>query len=1039
MFFGFLHRVIGAVGHAFGHIPHLFHMHHPLITIFAGHRVVAIFVTVTTTIVIGVGGVTIIIGPTNGDTTPQIPGQEQTTPTPKPEKTPTREDKIRTWWHENGVKDAEKPLANNEVRESPFYSVSVSAVDGTDSDNSSFTYMSIPRNGNPMRSDLNDDGAKFQADNHVTMSWSSFEYDTDVYVDVTLQTGAKLTDVNQVTVRPAKANIEKKLLSDKTVRLYIPQNNDGYRLSVEFAPELMDVYRYQGGLTLEGGEGHEYVGTEPKNSMLLFAQPWASRVDPTTIPTEADGTITYVTPGEVTNLDTVDTDIVYFKAGTYWMTNKYSANLPDRVKWVYFEPGAFVKGAFQFGVNENITNYKVTGYGVLSSEQYLYETDMSNGYKTLEHKDGANCHATCVKALKFTSTTPHQVLDLQGVTIKEPSYHSFVEYGFRPADPEKGSMSDAEFAEAVARNSAIEGANEQSFSQRVRNYQQVGSWYWQTDGMELYPGSSMKSSFFHTNDDAMKLYHSNVDVSNVVVWKNDNGPVFQWGWNYRNTENVKVDGTTVVHSLMNNSGATNTCVFNSSPHWNGGAFDYSDPSTTLKNWTISNTVVEGSVNCGFRIYALSNMENFKIINFHVDSWNGQPEANVVSRLTRPANKAGKKVTIGNETVDHNGIEIRNFSVGDTFVTKAGGNWASNELGRLDFDADCWDNWNATADGKPENMPTLSVEGLKDQESLDSRHLSFKGATDGNRVVVTVNGANTELPVVDGAFSADLTLDRAINSVRVSAYSPENTVSRASYTIYSFGDKIGTLSDPSGDDFGAGTVVYPKSENFNPGSFDLLETSVYRDNDHYQFVTRMGAPVNNPWGMNQMSTQRLNIYIRSEANTSTDVTPLLAGTNTFANGGWDYVLIADGRSESLPYNMGVYDNAGKLKGEVTLKVAGDRIMMSVDRRALDGVDLAKASYQVSIYSSSEDGEGVGNVRPIYSAECYAGGKGCPDFVKNFRFGGGKGIFTNESPYDSDTTDSNAIDIISGAIEQSKALSVNEDGKVVVPFVGFDARH
>ena len=120
MFFGFLHRVFGAVGHAFGHIPHLFHMHHPLITIFGAHRVVAIFVTVTTTIVIGVGGVTIIIGPTNGDTTPQIPGQEQTTPTPKPEKTPTREDKIRTWWHENGVKDAEKPLANDEVRQSPF-------------------------------------------------------------------------------------------------------------------------------------------------------------------------------------------------------------------------------------------------------------------------------------------------------------------------------------------------------------------------------------------------------------------------------------------------------------------------------------------------------------------------------------------------------------------------------------------------------------------------------------------------------------------------------------------------------------------------------------------------------------------------------------------------------------------------------------------------------------------------------------------------------------------------------------------------------
>ncbi len=42
-----------------------------------------------------------------------------------------------------------------------------------------FTYVD-PRNGNPMRSDLNVDGAKFQADNHVTMGWSSFEYGTDV-------------------------------------------------------------------------------------------------------------------------------------------------------------------------------------------------------------------------------------------------------------------------------------------------------------------------------------------------------------------------------------------------------------------------------------------------------------------------------------------------------------------------------------------------------------------------------------------------------------------------------------------------------------------------------------------------------------------------------------------------------------------------------------------------------------------------------------------------------------------------------------------
>lgn len=238
-----------------------------------------------------------------------------------------------------------------------------------------------------------------------------------------------------------------------------------------------------------------------------------------------------------------DAEILYFGPGTYWMGSDAQAELPPTVRWVYLAPGAVVKGAFRFtkgaGNTERVdyqTDYRVTGYGVLSGEQYVYEADTANGFK---HKAADNCHATCVKPLYFHSVDAQQKLTLQGVTIKEPSYHSFVVYG-----------------------------NEDAFAMDVSNYQQVGAWYWQTDGLELYTGSTMRSTFFHANDDVLKLDHSNVSVKDTVVRKGRNGPVVQWGWEPRSIDGVSVDGTAVIHNRMfSRNVAHNTCVFNSSTHW----------------------------------------------------------------------------------------------------------------------------------------------------------------------------------------------------------------------------------------------------------------------------------------------------------------------------------------------------------------------------------------------------------------------------------------------------------------------------------------
>ena len=110
----------------------------------------------------------------------------------------------------------------------------------------------------------------------------------------------------------------------------------------------------------------------------------------------------------------------------------------------------------------------------------------------------------------------------------------------------------------------------------------------------------------------------------------------------------------------------------------------------------------------------------------------------------------------------------------------------------------------------------------------------------------------------------------------------------------------------------------------------------------------------------------------------------------------------------------------------------KIIASVPASALTGLDLSTAGYQVSMFSDAEDGEGIGNIRPVYSADC-ARGIGCPSFVGPYRVGGGAGDWTDAiASRDTDTSDSNALDIISGNESQSEVMDWTK-GPVVAPYV------
>lgn len=340
-----------------------------------------------------------------------------------------------------------------------------------------------------------------------------------------------------------------------------------------------------------------------------------------------------------------------------------------------------------------------------------------------------------------------------------------------------------------------------------------------------------------------------------------------------------------------------------------------------------------------------------------------------------------------------------------------------------------------ATGKTLTVPDLNVTSPADASTASSREVHVAGTTTAASVYVSVNGNKQQIPVNGGAFDSIVTLPGISNQIIVAAVAADGGTAQTELNVQAFGQRLGGIADRAGDDNGSGSYVYPTDGAFNSGSFDLTNFDVYRDGDNVNLVAKTAGAINNPWGGNGMSTQRLNIYIHDPASTSTASTPLLPGTNTNATGAWTQAIVADGRHQTSTFGEGIYGPDLKRTGDAALQVIAPthQIVVTVPASTFGAVDPAKAMYQVSMFGDADDGEGIGNVRPVYSKTCWDGGSGCPWFVKQYRFGGGAGNWDGGIPtQDTDVSDSNAIDMLTGGASQSAIMDWTK-GPVTAPFV------
>jgi hypothetical protein len=340
-----------------------------------------------------------------------------------------------------------------------------------------------------------------------------------------------------------------------------------------------------------------------------------------------------------------------------------------------------------------------------------------------------------------------------------------------------------------------------------------------------------------------------------------------------------------------------------------------------------------------------------------------------------------------------------------------------------------------ASGRERDVPDLELTAPQNGSIATSTETTVSGYTDAERIYVGVGDDVQEVVPTNGHFETTVHLARGGNVITVVAWGPGGGTAMRQVTVVAYGTRVGGFTDPAGDDNGPGSYVYPTCSCFNPGAFDLTALDVYTDGDDVLFVARIAGDVLNPFGGDQISLQRLNVYLGTAAGAAQ---PGLPGTNMNTAAPWQVAVVGDGRFDQA----GVYAPDGIKVADAGLLAVPQthQIAIVVPRSALGGLDPATALYGTAMLGNAEKDEGIGYVRPVYSFDYWNNPPAGREWVKAFRFGGGAGEFDDSLPSrDTDTRDPNALDVIVGPGQsQGQVLDWTATTPVQLPMLGLQTQ-
>lgn len=110
-----------------------------------------------------------------------------------------------------------------------------------------------------------------------------------------------------------------------------------------------------------------------------------------------------------------------------------------------------------------------------------------------------------------------------------------------------------------------------------------------------------------------------------------------------------------------------------------------------------------------------------------------------------------------------------------------------------------------------------------------------------------------------------------------------------------------FQDPVGDDNGPGTYVYPRSEVYTPGSFDLTGVEISIRGRHLHVEACVNSELEDPWGTGAgYAVQMILVFIDTDRTSTAGYTEGLPGTNIrfSPQDSWERVVILSPQHQSL---------------------------------------------------------------------------------------------------------------------------------------------
>ncbi|MEQ9542329.1 MAG: glucodextranase DOMON-like domain-containing protein [Deltaproteobacteria bacterium] len=176
----------------------------------------------------------------------------------------------------------------------------------------------------------------------------------------------------------------------------------------------------------------------------------------------------------------------------------------------------------------------------------------------------------------------------------------------------------------------------------------------------------------------------------------------------------------------------------------------------------------------------------------------------------------------------------------------------------------------------------------------------------------------------------------------------------------------TLMDPSGDDNGPGTYIYPTKTDYTPGSFDMRKLEIIPKGDVVEFHLTVNRRIDDPWDSkawngNGFSLQMAFVHIDTDHAPGSGEVVGLPGTNVRFDEkeAWDKVVILSPQGTAR-LNTEVQSKAAYVAQRVVIpkqtRATGKKIIAVVDTKELGGTPSATWGYQVLMQANEGYPEG-----------------------------------------------------------------------------------